>query len=150
MTSKDTLLYDLHVDAMPPSTNKLYRIVRGRPIKSAEAVLFETAARLQFLASFTGNEPVIPPDMALVCTITVYRPDLENAGYPKKTKERYKRWDATNQVKLIEDVAAKLLGINDSQFLDSHVQKRAGHAHARLEVHRFVAEAPGLLVDILR
>jgi len=48
---------------------------------------------------------------------------IENSGWPKDAESRYKKLDASNRCKLLEDALAPSLGIDDRQFLTVTVHK---------------------------
>jgi hypothetical protein len=53
--------------------------------------------------------------------------ELLNKGWPKKqAKTLYKKVDAGNRRKLLEDCLAEALGIDDSLFFSVHLEKRIG------------------------
>jgi Holliday junction resolvase RusA-like endonuclease len=109
---------------MPPSSNDLYRVFRGGLIKSQAARAYEARAKLALLSQLPFNLPTLK-NCGLGLTITLEMPNLENKGWPKSCETRYKRQDGSNRIKLLEDIIADVLGIDDSQFLELHVLKCA-------------------------
>jgi hypothetical protein len=70
--------------------------------------------------------------------MTFYFDTLENAGYLKTTDTRYKKFDATNRPKLLEDVLKDATGVDDSQNLDVYLRKRVVAVCPRLHVGEHV------------
>lgn len=62
------------------------------------------------LQYFVANEPY--------CLLVVFMfsspEQLLNKGYPKKTESRYKKLDASNRLKLLEDALAEATGLDDA------------------------------------
>ena len=56
--------------------------------------------------------------------------DLETKGYPKKAKNRYKKLDASNRIKLLEDVLADVMGIDDSANMVVLAAKEAAESES--------------------
>lgn len=61
--------------------------------------------------------------------LEMFLPDLYNTGWPKTTKNRFKKKDASNLVKIVEDLVAKAVDIDDSCFITTTVTKFDGLAH---------------------
>jgi len=53
-------------------------------------------------------------------------PELTCKGLPDKAKNRYKRVDLSNRVKLLEDSLVTVLGIDDSCFFTLLLRKTEG------------------------
>jgi Holliday junction resolvase RusA-like endonuclease len=69
-------------------------------------------------------------------------PDLYVAGWPKKAKYRYKKWDADNHAKALFDVICATLDIDDSQFLSINLRKRDGQEEETIIALVVIEEAP--------
>lgn len=110
------------IDRLPPSSNKLRSVYRGRLVTTAEARKFRHDCFEQ-LKEF--DPPKFDRDHALKLEITFCMPDLENSGWPGKSKHRYKKRDVSNLLKLVEDVVCIYLGIDDSQFLSLTAKKKS-------------------------
>jgi Holliday junction resolvase RusA-like endonuclease len=70
------------------------------------------------LAKVTKNVPY-----RLVIEIGLPRSQLLCKGYPKTTRNRYKRIDALNRAKLVEDALSDALGIDDSHNWSVTIKK---------------------------
>lgn len=108
----------------PPSVNKAYVTTRaGRRILSAEGKEYKRAVA-SAIAAYCANKPdtvfkVVP----LALTINLHMV-TENRGWSKGTaKSRYKKVDASNRVKLLEDAIFSCLDVDDSLVFDLHVHK---------------------------
>lgn len=62
-------------------------------------------------------------------------PELLNKSWPKTAQNRYKRFDASNLVKVLEDVIVDASGIDDSNYLTVVSEKRKG---PREETHIWI------------
>ena len=114
---------------------------------SDEAKEFEKwfyQAAVKFIDAFSG----LPKDTAYLVDIWLFLPQMKN-----KSDGRYKKLDATNRVKFLEDVIAKALSIDDGQDTDILVHKREDAKDPRVEV-TLVPDAEDVLhllpsIDIL-
>lgn len=52
--------------------------------------------------------------------------ELQNKTWPKSADNRYKKFDASNLVKVLEDVVVEASGIDDSNYLTVVSEKRKG------------------------
>jgi Holliday junction resolvase RusA-like endonuclease len=52
--------------------------------------------------------------------------EIENKGWPKKAATRYKRLDADNRQKLLQDAVATAAGFDDCQFIVTGQKKERG------------------------
>lgn len=111
------------IPELPPSTNKMHAVVQGHLVLTRAAREYK-ARSYEALKEFEHRQ--FSPDIALELDITFHLPKLTNKGWPGKAKRKYKKRDVTNMLKLIEDVVALYLEIDDSQFLDVIARKREG------------------------
>ena len=108
----------------PPSVNKAYVTTRaGRRILSAEGKEYKRVVA-STVATYCANRPDAVFDVTpLVLTIHLHMV-TENKGWSKGTaKSRYKKVDASNRVKLLEDALFSCIGVDDSLVFDLHVHK---------------------------
>ncbi len=105
----------------PPSLNRLYRTVRGRPILSKEARQYRAAVQQQ-LAGMRLKASSSP----VALSIALYRP--RRAG------------DADNALKALLDALNGLLWVDDSQIVEIHLWRRDDKARPRVEL--LVEEVP--------
>lgn len=118
----------LVIPHMPPSTNNAFINfgMRGRGL-SKEGKKFKNLVQAYVgqkypneLASFQKmkNEP-------FTVFFRVHVAELENKtfGQKKGAETRYKKNDATNRIKLLEDILADVTGIDDSNTLTFAIEK---------------------------
>jgi hypothetical protein len=114
---RQSAMIRLEVPGVPPTTNHAYVNAHGKRILSEVGRKYknETIAHLSRtyptqLRLFQANHPY-----ALI--IDLHLTDIENAGWPKTCKTRYKHADGTNRVKLFEDCLKDVGGYDDSQHM---------------------------------
>lgn len=100
----------------PPSSNRYWRTVNGRPIVSAEARLYKQGVRLRALSE-GHRKPLACP---VVLSLVVYRP--RKAG------------DLSNRIKVLEDALAGIAYENDSQVVEIHARREDDKTNPRVEV----------------
>ena len=119
------LMIDVNLP-FPPSVNQAYATTRsGRRLLTSEGKLFKQSIR-----DIIGQKyAVLTPELArigevpLSLTITLYT-QTENKGWSQgKAKNRYKRVDVSNRVKLLEDAVFESLDVDDSLVFSLHVYK---------------------------
>ncbi len=133
---------------LPPSVNNLYH---DQPVHVGGAgmikkviikrVLTDEGRRFkkETLAHLVkGFQPQLRCFKQNVPYVAYYRfmvTDLQNKTWPKSAKTRYKKFDASNLVKVLEDVIVEASGIDDSNFLTVVSEKRKG---TREETHVWI------------
>lgn len=140
-------MFRLEVPSLPPSSNNAYFNLPngGRALtKEAKSYLLETKAHLA--QNYRTELSQLKPDVPYGLYVIFYFPALENSGWPKTAKTRYKRLDATNRIKLLEDALKDVAGIDDSQNQAVFVQKRVGHERTELFIWRWGEEASPIVV----
>lgn len=99
----------------PPSTNRYWRVFRGRAVKSEEArdYLEQVQRMCGAVRPYTGPIAVV---------VRVYRP--------------IKRGDLDNRIKVALDVLQGIAFVNDEQIIDLHATRHEAHTRnaARIEV----------------
>jgi Holliday junction resolvase RusA-like endonuclease len=115
---------------VPPSTNNVYfNLPKGGRVLNAAGKKYKTEISTtivrQHQAEIRDIQLNHPYGILFVVSMNIL-----NAGWPEKAKTRYKKLDASNRVKLLEDAIVEALGIDDSQVIISVVVKR----HAETEV----------------
>lgn len=131
------MLY-ISLPGLPPSVNKAYfeQVVLKQMGKKSKLVPVRTlttegrAYKKEVVAHIVQNHGLemhwVKPNMPLGLAIRVHFPQVENSGWPKDAQSRYKKVDATNRVKLLEDAVVQALGVDDSQFMQASVTKVPG------------------------
>lgn len=99
----------------PPSLNRLYRVVNGRPILSREARDYR--ARVQRQLAAEGYRPTSSP---VAPSIWLYR--------PRRTG------DADNALKALLDALNGLLWVDDSQVCELHLYRLDDKEDPRVEL----------------
>jgi hypothetical protein len=117
----------LYHPGLPPSANNAYvNLPHGgrRLSKEGEKYKHETIAH--FTRNYRREFMIFKPNTPYLMVMSFYFDAIENAGWATGTaKTRYKKFDATNRPKLLEDVLKDAAGIDDSQNLDVYLRKRA-------------------------
>lgn len=125
----------LTIQEFPPSVNRLYfSLPRGGKAMTTEGLRFQrhvisiiATEHGPSLKKFDANKPY-------TVELMVYFPEIYNKGWPKTAQQRYKRRDATNLIKLLEDTLAKAIGVDDANFLRFTVEKRMDPKCPRIEI----------------
>lgn len=116
----------LYHPGLPPSLNNAYiNLPRGgrRLSKDGEKYKNETIAFLS--RTYRRELMLLKKDTPYLVVMTFYFDNIENEGWATgKAKSRYKKFDATNRPKLLEDVLKDASGTDDSQNLDVYLRKR--------------------------
>jgi Holliday junction resolvase RusA-like endonuclease len=120
-------LIEIEIPWLPPSSNHAYfNLPGGGRTLTAKGKKFkrETAAHIaqQYPKELMFFKPNIAYGLAVLFEFT----ELENKTWPEKASTRYKKIDASNRLKLLEDVLADVAAIDDSQNLMVCAAKRQG------------------------
>ena len=109
------------IDKLPPSSNHIKAVYRGRLTTTNKAKEYKIYAFEQLKEfeppEFGRNDP-------LRLRLTFRFKNLVNKTWPNgKAKYRYRKRDVSNLVKLLEDVVSTYLEIDDSQILEIVARK---------------------------
>ena len=122
---------------MPPSINKLYATVRGRRIMTAKGKTLKHEITQLVVKHVAAMPDLFRSEAKLRLTIDLYFTAVENKGWPKKAKNRYKRVDVSNRAKLLEDALFSAIGVDDSLIFELIMRKHATdgkeYCHIKLE-----------------
>ena len=118
---------------LPPSANKMYVNTSRGPRVSAAAKKFKHAAKVELLKQW-AFAPKFDPDKPHRLTLVFYLEALYNKSWPKQAQRRYKRKDASNLIKVLEDVIAQAIGIDDSSTIELRVRKNEDPESPRVEI----------------
>lgn len=125
------VVFRARLTCLPPSANKMYTKTRNGLVASKEMKVFLHQAGMELLKqiplTFCTPDQRQPHRMVL----DLYLPTLYNSGFPKSTTNRFRKRDASNLVKVVEDLTAKTLGIDDSCFVSVQVNKYHGPEFSR-------------------
>lgn len=120
----------LQLPYLAPSINHVYMTIRkgkktlrvltpdGRKFKK-EATAHLAKSYPLALAKLKQHKPY-----TLFIKFTV--PDMENKGWINGSAARYKRHDASNRIKVLEDVLVDISGVDDTHFMLVACQKVQG------------------------
>lgn len=119
---------------LPPSVNAAYLeqvVKKGKRLVPIRTLTTEGKAYKRELATAIVRDystvlVSIKPNMALGLSIRLSFPNLLNKGWPTAAGTKYKRIDASNRIKLLEDALVEGLGVDDSQFLSVSISKKVG------------------------
>lgn len=126
MTQIDRHTIELELPYIPPSVNKAY-FQRGRiRALSSEGLRFKREATADLSRNFSQELASLDwerSDVGFGVAYVFCAPTYVNKGYGTTTRTKYKKWDATNRVKLLEDVLVTVSGADDSRFLTTLIHK---------------------------
>lgn len=126
------------IPGLPPSVNDAWFFLPkgGKTLKTAgKKFVAETQTLLgrnysKELMTFQKNEPYL-----VFWRLHMENVENETWGAPKKAaKTRYKKIDATNRIKILEDVIAEVTGIDDSCTLTFGITKVKAVGEEKVEV----------------
>lgn len=123
---------------LPPTSNKLY--FRGTiltKIAKEYAERFSMAISREYLPEINQLNPNALYGMHLHFYFeTVVNDSYNNPKVPKskRAKSRYKRFDLTNRIKLLEDCIRDALAIDDSQTFVACQEKHMDSKNPRVEI----------------
>ena len=131
---------------LPPSSNNIYKNIpgRGRMLSSAASQFQLRSMRIiqqEGRAALLKLAQDVPYQLELI----FYFDAIENAGWyetwtrggktgERKAATRFKRMDLSNRIKLLEDVVAKAIGLDDSHTFRLVVEKKLDAKNPRVEV----------------
>ena len=116
---------------MPPSVNSIYFVKSGRKHLTSKGKAMKVKMKsLTMHAAIPHVWLGAIKDTPLKMRIDLYFESVQNKGWPKKAKNRYKRVDITNRVKLLEDAISEALGIDDCLFFQTTITKNEGRERA--------------------
>jgi len=133
-------VYQARIPLLPPSANKMYTKTRFGMVPSKEMKVFLSKATIELMRQLPLDFQKPDQNQPHRLVLNIYVPSLYNAGYPKTTKNLFKRKDASNLIKVVEDLIATTIDVDDSCFVSVVANKYHGPDHgfegidARLEV----------------
>ena len=110
---------------VPPSTDNAYmpvvKHVAGRPraiiILAPDGRKFKTEATAHLAKHFPTQLKEMRPNLPYMLFAKYHMKTVENVSYPNSAKNRYKGFDTTNRIKLLEDVIADVSAVDDSHYI---------------------------------
>jgi hypothetical protein len=126
-------------------------VFRGRKVLSAvgRSWIKTTQAYLtKHYATELLLQPFLQPNVPYLLWLEFGTPELENAGFPKHAANRFKKFDVSNGVKLLEDVIVKLSGIDDAQNIGVLASKcYASEPRTDVRIYDLTGERPEIGVE---
>lgn len=134
---------------LPPSDNQLYENTPGRPRPGREGktIIVVGGRRLsskgkaykKAVQDIIGELAATSSDFFLdhkryTLAIKVFFEAIENKGWPKQAKYRYKKIDTMNRTKLPTDTVAEIIGVDDRHHFLTIVQKECDPENPRIEM----------------
>ena len=119
-------MFTAELTLLPPSVNNMYIYTARGPRPSSKMKQFKAKASMEIAKQIPFGGSPLNGDKPHKLTILYYLPALYNKGWPSKAKTRFKRRDVSNLVKVLEDVLAECLGIDDSCFTEVFIKKLDG------------------------
>ena len=124
---------------LPPSSNKIY--FRGTILKKEAR---EYAERFAMVVSREHLPEIseMDPDALYAVHLRFFFETVVNLSYnnpkvplSKRAKTRYKKFDLTNRIKLLEDCIRDALAIDDSQTFVASQEKHMDPINPRVEIY---------------
>lgn len=116
-------LLTLTVDTEPPSANKMYVHTYRGPRPSDHTKAFKAAAHMEILKQLPFDFPALDPNKGYLVDYTFLMP-IKTLGFSTgKAASKYKKKDTSNLIKVLEDVLAECVDIDDSSFLEVRARK---------------------------
>ena len=119
-------MFTAELTLLPPSVNNMYIYTARGPRPSGKMKQFKAKASMEIAQQIPFGGNPLDGNKPHRLSILYYLPALYNKGWPSKAKTRFKRRDVSNLVKVLEDVLAECLGIDDSCFTEVNIRKLDG------------------------
>lgn len=140
-------------EGVPPSSNHAYvNLPRGGRTLSAEGRKFKAETRVYLTQKYRKELLYMRPNEPYCVAYTFTVKDLLTKSYGQKNgaKSRYKIFDTSNRIKLLEDVIKEVTGVDDSNTLTLLASKRQGDRDkTEVRIWALEREAPPTLVVTL-
>lgn len=124
----------IHIPSVPLSVNHLYVRTRGggRAL-SAAGKKYKNETKMHLIKYYQSALMQVKPNVPwMFATHMVFRDEglLLNSGYPTSTPNRYKRFDTSNRVKVLEDAIAEATAVDDTHYWTVIARKAVGKEDA--------------------
>jgi len=134
---------------LPPSDNQLYENMPGRPRpgKDGKTIIIVGGRRLSskgkaykkevqdIVGELAAQYPYsFREHIRYTLVVKVFFEAIENKGWPKQAKYRYKKIDTMNRTKLPTDTVAEIIGVDDKHHFLTIVQKECDPENPRIEM----------------
>lgn len=126
---RSILVLSAILDGWPISVNDAYvpfktkKFISTRLSKVGEAYKLYASTQIASAAALTLSAG---PDKSYNLYILLTAPDIYTKGWPKTAKNRHKKVDVSNHIKLLEDALFSCLPIDDSQVMQMTIEKKEG------------------------
>lgn len=119
----------LRLPGIPPSANHAYfNHPRGGRVLSKEGKKYKKETSAFIIRRFFNDLSGIKKNHPYGIMFVFHFPNIENKGFKAGTAQtRYKKFDASNRVKLLEDALVTAIDIDDSNFMFIGAMKKAGN-----------------------
>jgi Holliday junction resolvase RusA-like endonuclease len=127
---------------MPPSVNSLYFTKGGKRILSSEGRIYKDMIKsaLAEMASAKPSDTDLE-NHKLSIRFDLFFSSVENkAWHSGKSKNRFKKIDVSNRIKVIEDALVEGLGIDDCQFFNMLINKRQSESSEYVNIYVYDLE----------
>jgi Holliday junction resolvase RusA-like endonuclease len=139
----------LSVPWLPPSSNNAYfNLPRGGRALSKEGLGFKTKTTSHLVQHFRKELATLRVNEPYLVAVFLTFDELQNTTWPKTAKSRYKRLDASNRVKLLEDALKDATGVDDSSTFTLLVTKKVG-APERTDIFMWNLERENSPFDVI-
>lgn len=119
----------------PPSLNHMYITRRGGGRALSEAgKKFKAETKTFLVQKYPTALRFFKPNKPYHLYVRFSFPEVETKGYATGKANRYKTFDATNRIKILEDVLKDVAGIDDAQNMVVTVAKEKGPEMTRIWV----------------
>jgi Holliday junction resolvase RusA-like endonuclease len=116
---------------LPISVNEAYMTIHKRKGKKViplrpmteEGKAYKRIVMGRIASEYSQEIRSMKIDVVYGLAVQLRMKKLVNAGWPDKAKTRYKKSDASNRLKLLEDAICAACGIDDSQFFTVIIDK---------------------------
>ncbi len=124
----------LSFPGLPPSVNNLYQDtffraggkLMSRRSLTDEGKRFKKETLAYIVKKYQPGLRFFKKNVPYVFYYRFVVQEIENKTWPKSAENRYKKFDASNLVKVLEDVIVEASGIDDSNYLTVVSEKRKG------------------------
>lgn len=138
------------IPGVPLSSNHAYfHVTSGKGKKKiTKRVLTEAGRKYKtettsyIVKHYPQELTMFKPNTPYGYIIQIFFPNMLNKGWPETAKTRYKKFDVTNRVKLLEDAIVKAIGIDDCNFLSTRSDKAEGPEYTHIWMWNMEEECP--------
>lgn len=120
----------LWIPLVPISTNHAYTTIKlpkgTKRVLTPEGRRFKNEATAHLTQNYAFALKDLAPNKPYAAYFRITMAKLTNDTWPKTAKARYKELDATNRLKLVEDVLADVTAVDDSHYFTVAVSKVEG------------------------